>query len=101
MEIKLGSYGTHINITVMDESTSLPLNISSATVKKFVFILPTPARREVIKTASFTTDGSDGKLSYVIAYGDLTVSGDWEVYAYVESTPYNGNTSSSFFTVVN
>jgi len=39
----------------------------------------------VTKTASFTTDGTDGKIQCTLAAGDIDQKGEWEVQAYVVS----------------
>lgn len=79
-EIRLGDVGTAIRGTIRDEDDAI-VNISSATTK--LFYLRKPSGTIVSKTAVFTTDGTDGKMQYVLQSGDIDTVGRWEVEAYV------------------
>jgi len=61
-----------------------PENISDATVKKLRFKKPDLSTVDV--TASFTTDGTDGKIKVVTAAGGFLLDqvGPWKVRGYVE-----------------
>lgn len=80
-EIHIGDVNTIIERTVKDQNGSI-VDLSSVTVKKFV--LTKPDRTKVEWDAAFTTDGTDGKIRYVIDVGDLDLSGDWKLQVYLE-----------------
>jgi len=54
------------------------LDISTASTKEIIFKAPGTGDR-VVKTASFVTDGTDGKLRYSLATTDLPRVGSWRL----------------------
>jgi hypothetical protein len=98
MKLKLGSYGVSIQVTIRDGETFQPVDISTATIKNFIFT----TSRGIEKTiaAQFGTDGSDGVLTYVTTPGVIDVSGSWKLSVYIVSDVYNGNSSSMDLYVV-
>jgi hypothetical protein len=76
-----GDVGTALRCTVKDEDDAT-VNVSTATVKRIK--LEDPDGTVVTKTASFYTDGSDGKIQYVTTATDLHTAGEWKLYGYVE-----------------
>jgi hypothetical protein len=79
-EVHVGDIGTVFEITVKDED-GVVVDISAATTKQFIFAKP--GGTKVSKDASFVVNGTDGKLKYVTASGDLDESGDWQLQVYV------------------
>ena len=79
-EIHLGDIGTIFEVTVKDDTAVL--NISTATVKNFEFTKPSGTN--VVKSASFTVLGVDGKLRYTTVAGDLDEVGVWNLQVYLE-----------------
>lgn len=79
-EIRLGDVGTTFRGTIYDESDAV-LDISSATTKQLLF--KKPDGTVVPKTASFFTDGTDGKLQYTSVSGDINAIGRWQLEPYV------------------
>ena len=77
--IKVGDIGTVFRVTLNDANGVL--DISGATVKELKF--KRPDNSTLVKTASFTTDGTDGKLQYASIAGDLSIAGDWKMEAFV------------------
>ena len=73
--------GLVLELTIKDENDAI-VNISAATVKQIK--LRTPTNVYSTKTASFTTDGTDGKIRYTTVAGDLSVAGEWEIRGYIE-----------------
>lgn len=73
--VTVNDYGWALRLTVKKEGEIL--DISSYTSLQFVF--HKPSTEELIVTAEFTTDGSDGQLEYVIADGDIDEVGAWRV----------------------
>jgi hypothetical protein len=78
----LNDVGTIIVITLMN--LGLPVNLSQMTVRQLQFRKP-GAAANVIRTASLVTDGTDGKMQYTWASGDLDIVGIWLLMVYVES----------------
>lgn len=72
--IKKGEVGTTITATITD-SAGTAINISTATSKKIYLV--NRSGRLVSKDASFTTNGSDGKLYYTLVAGDIDIGGAW------------------------
>jgi len=78
-EIHLNDIGTVFEATIMDGA--VVVDISTATTKQL--ILRGPNGISKTKSASFTTNGTDGKLRYVTVANDLNVTGQWSWQAYV------------------
>ena len=78
-EIHLNDVGTVFEATIMD-GTSV-VNVSTATTKQLIFKGPNGVSKT--KAATFTTDGTDGKLKYVTVANDLVPVGQWSWQAYV------------------
>lgn len=95
-DLRLGDIGTAIRLTLLDGAT--PVNISSATIKQIIFQKPDGTRVE--KTATFLTNGSDGKLQYLTQAGDLDQTGTWKVQGYVAMPQWTGKTEIAKFKVV-
>ena len=79
-EIHVGDIGTTLVVTIKDGSTIVDL--SSATTKKLEF-QPPDGGVKLIKNASFTTDGTDGKIQYAFVSGDLSACGRWRYQGFV------------------
>ena len=91
----IGDKGTVIIITIKQDG--VPITIASATVKEIYLKPPTGA--VLTKTASFYTDGSDGKLSYTLAGTELTVAGEWTLQAHITTPSGEWKTRQVKFTV--
>jgi len=77
-EIHEDDIGTKFLLTVRDDDG--PVDISSASVKKIIF--EKPDKTIVEKTASFETDGSDGKIYYITEDPSiLDKKGYWRIQA--------------------
>ena len=79
-EIRVGDIGTVFYGTILDQDSTV-LDISTATTKQLIMLLPDGTKLE--KTATFYTDGSDGKLQYTIASGDLSIPGVYRLQWYI------------------
>lgn len=97
--MRQGDYGGVIRVTVKEAGAIK--DISGYTTRQFRLIRPTD-KAEFIKTATFTSDGTDGKLQYTVESGLLSKKGAWRVQvlltsgsAYVQSSigqfPVEGN----------
>jgi hypothetical protein len=78
--IPLGTVGAYIELTIKDQDGTV-VDVSGAASKTIRFEKPDGSR--VDKTASFTTDGTDGKIRYATQSGVLDTSGAWEVMGLV------------------
>lgn len=83
-------------VTVTDQDGSA-VDVSGASTKQIK--LRKPSGTVLTKTASFTTDGSDGKIEYQTANTDLDVAGVWGIQAYVVGTGYENSTRADSFRV--
>lgn len=91
-ELHVGDYGTTIEVIV--EEDGAVVDISSATTKQIKF--RTPDGRVLTKTASFTTDGTDGAMKYTLQQGDLDEPGRWRRQGYLAGVGgWTGHTSEA------
>jgi hypothetical protein len=90
-EVHLNDVGTVFELTIKEGSTIV--DVSTTTAKQIKFLKP--SGEVLTKTASFTTDGTDGKIKYASIAGDLDEVGPWEIQAVVTfaSGEWNSNTS--------
>jgi hypothetical protein len=95
-DIQKDAIGAIIELTIQQKGSII--NISSASATKQI-ILKKPDNTKLTKTASFTTDGTDGKLQYITIAGDIDQIGDWQAQAYIVMVGFIGYTSPITFTV--
>jgi len=83
LEVHLNDIGTIFEITLVDQAGAA-IDVSSATVtKNIIFRKSDDAQTVITKIASFTTDGTDGKIEYQAITGDLDTLGVWHIQGYV------------------
>jgi hypothetical protein len=83
VEISVSETGTIFEITVIN-SQGGAVDISSAT--DLTIQLRTPRLNIISRTATYTTDGVDGKIRYTITANDINGLGVWEIRGrYVDS----------------
>lgn len=80
--IRMNDVGTILEYTVIDETNAVQ-NISSVTVQRITFFKPDGTT--IVRNTTFSTDGSDGKVRYVLATGDIDQQGLWKYEVYIES----------------
>lgn len=80
-ELQKNEIGSTIR-AVLRRSDGSIFDVSTATVKQLIFRKPTSEK--LTKTASFYTDGSDGKIQYITIAGDLDTIGVWTIQGYIE-----------------
>lgn len=88
-------YGGIIELTVTDAGTAV--DISSYTTRQFKFLTPSGTLKT--KTATLKTDGTDGKLQYTLASGDIDAPGAWYVQVYLASATRQLSSVPLAFTV--
>ena len=95
--IYVGDVGTLFKVRIINCDTGSPVDISAATTKEIVFEDPLGAVAR--KTATFTTNGEDGWIEYVIMADDLDMSGTWKIQGYIEGIGFKNSSNTSTFTV--
>jgi len=73
--IKVNDWGTRLDITVFElvNNNSIIVNISTVTDIKIWLRQHNTAKKSV--TGTLYTDGTDGKITYTLVAGDITVAG--------------------------
>lgn len=94
-EIHKGDVGTVFTVTV--ENCNSQEDLSAATLKQILF--KKPSGTLLTKTASFSTDGTDGILTYTTIAGDLDEVGTWKIQAYLEFASGSYHTEYTSFKV--
>lgn len=79
-EIHKNDIGTAFRATIKDETDTV-VDISSATTLQMLFLKPDNSL--LTKTASLVNTGTDGKMQYVSASGDLDTCGWWRSQGFV------------------
>jgi methionine-rich copper-binding protein CopC len=74
-EIHLNDVGTKFLVTIKDGSSAV--NISSASTKEI--IIQKPSGTKITATATFDSDGTDGKIYYVTVADDLDEAGSYKL----------------------
>jgi hypothetical protein len=77
MIVRENDVGVVLRLTVKEQGAAVDL--SASTIVEILLRPPLGAARR--KTATFTTDGSDGQIEYQTVAGDLNVVGAWSVQA--------------------
>lgn len=80
-EIRKDDVGTVFKLEIKDQDGAV-VNVSGTSVPKDI-IFRKPNGTILTKTASYTTDGSDGFIQYTTGSGDLTPVGNWEYQGFV------------------
>jgi hypothetical protein len=96
----INDIGTVFRVTVYDTTStgsSTVANISDATVLTFYFRRPDSTT--FARSASFTTDGSNGQIQYATVDGDLNVAGTWAIQAYISTPSGSWKTNTANFKV--
>jgi hypothetical protein len=78
--VHVDDFGTVLRTTIKDQDNVI-VDVSSATTIQI--ILRTPKGEFVTKTASNTTDGTDGQIQYTTLDGDIDEVGTWGFQARV------------------
>lgn len=92
-DLHVTDIGTEIRVTVMDGSSLL--DVSTATVKKILFKHKTGVTFS--RDAAFVTDGTDGKIKYILVQGDIDLQGKWELQVYLEFSTGKWHSSKATF----
>jgi|TARA_R110000765_G_scaffold375515_1_gene466146 hypothetical protein len=74
-EIHINDIGTRFLVTITDGSSAV--DVSSASTKQIIIKKPSGSKLTV--AASFSSDGSDGKIYYNTASNDLDEAGSYKL----------------------
>lgn len=78
-EIRKDDIGIRFTITIQDDGSIV--DISAVTTKEI--LLKKPCGTLLEKSATFTTDGTDGKMYYDSISGDLDQIGSWKIQGHI------------------
>lgn len=73
---RVGDIGTVFTVTITENGSAV--DVSSATVTKQI-IFKKGDGSALVKNASFTTNGSDGKITCTMGTTDLSIEGTWAI----------------------
>jgi len=93
----VGDLGTIFRFTIKDQDDAV-VDISSATLKQVKFRKSDGSTET--QTASFTTDGTDGKMEVATTAADLDISGPSQAQPYLEGVSgFSGHGSEYSFRI--
>ena len=81
--ITVGEFGKTVTITLQD-AAGTAVNISSYTTRTVELV--SPSGKKLSKTAAFQTDGTNGKITFSFASGDVDKDGIWKGQVYLSKT---------------
>lgn len=93
---QVGDIGTAFQITLTDENGNI-IDVSSATVKQVIF--QRPDGTDLVGTASFGTNGTDGVIQYITQANDLNIAGRWQIQGFVQLSNGSWHTQTGVFKV--
>lgn len=96
VEIHVGDIGTLFISTIYNQDETIQ-NLSSATELTINFY--TPSRETKEREAELYTDGTDGKIVYTLADGDMDEAGLWSYQAIIEFSAGRWSTNIEKFTI--
>lgn len=91
----VGTIGAVLRLTVLEDGEAK--DVSTATSLEFEIRKPDGTTDTV--TASFESDGTDGRLIYVFEDGDLDVAGDYFARVFFTLGGFTGRTTEYAFPV--
>lgn len=94
-KIHVGDIGTVFRLTITEDGAAV--DVSLATTKQIKFLAPNGTL--LTKTATFTTDGTDGQIEYATVADDLSLPGKWQIQAHVAISGWDGHSEALTFTV--
>ena len=96
-DIHVGDTGTIFEITAVDSGAVV--DISTQTALQITF--KKPDNTTLVKSATLTTDGTDGKFQYSTLLADLDIPGTWKLQGKITMPTWTGYTSEGEFEVHN
>lgn len=90
-----GDIGTVLILFVHDDQVAV--DVSGASTK--TIYIKKPSGTVLTKTASFTTDGTDGKIEWTTVSNDLDEAGEYQLQGYLVLASWTGKTDIATFVV--
>lgn len=97
LTVPLNQKDLKVRLTIYEDGVIL--NLASASVKKIMLYTPYGGDTPLQKTASFETDGTDGKMYFKTLDTDLSAAGWYHVRGYIEDGAFKGYTNKKSFLV--
>jgi hypothetical protein len=97
-KVQKSNIGTVFQLTIQDCS-EIAIDVSTATTMEIVF--ESPAGTRTAKTATHTTDGTNGQIEYASESGLLDEAGYWNIQGHVVIGAQDLYTTISTFEVEN
>ena len=96
-KLELDAIGVRLIVELLERSTVVPI----ADATSMNICLRAPSQADKTLAATFLTDGTDGRIYYDLATGDLDEIGGWKISAQVIGPTYNRKSPSfGIFNVV-
>lgn len=95
-KIFVNDIGTVFRATIKEDGAIVDVSSAIAT-KQFSFQPPDGV--SFIRSATFTTDGTDGQIEYATVDDDLSVGGEWKLQAFIILTAWTGHSDIIEFKV--
>lgn len=86
-----------VRLTLLDASTGQPMDVSTSTVRTIKLLADDGD--QIPKAASFSTDGTDGKIEVQLSGTDLDVAGTWTVQGFIDMPTWTGHFEKKQFKV--
>jgi hypothetical protein len=92
--LRKNASGIIIRVQIVESGTDMPVDVSLAATKQIRFTKPDGTT--VTKTATFTTNGVDGKIEYAVEVAFLDQSGFWTYEGFIAfAAGFSGPTSET------
>lgn len=85
VDIHVADTGTSFVMTLTNQDSE-PIDLTTPDIVNVQFVFRKPDQSTITKTASFVTDGTDGKAKYITLSTDLDMPGTWHLQAFVNTT---------------
>ena len=99
--LQVGSINVNIEVEITEYNeatkTTIPVDISSASTIKIT--VKRPDNTIIEKSASLTSDGTDGKMYFLTVANDLNMEGTYRIQGYVVMAGWDGSSSIGEFEV--
>jgi len=83
-EVHVDDYGWMLSLSIRDDDGSL-MDISYADLVEIIFTKPNNTGN-IVRTAQFINDGTDGAIYYVIEEGDIDETGTWQIQVQIKGS---------------
>ena len=94
-DIGKGAIGTKLRWTVLDEEEIL--DVSNASIMQLKLLKPDGS--SVTKPLTHITDGTDGRVEYVVESGVLNIAGTYKWQLYLAISTWQDHSSKGHFVV--